>query len=54
VGCGARKKQELIKERIERGRDQLEEIKIRRQEVQQRLAEVREGIIAEKERSGTE
>ncbi len=48
------KKQELIKERIERGREQLEEIKIRRQELQQRLAEVREQIVAEKERSGTE
>jgi hypothetical protein len=54
VGPSDLKKQELIKERIERGREQLEEIKIRRQELQQRLAEVREQIIVEKERSGTE
>jgi hypothetical protein len=54
VGPSDFKKQELIKERIERGREQLEEIKIRRQELQQRLAEVREEISKEKERTGEE
>ncbi|HUT98778.1 MAG TPA: hypothetical protein VM054_06860 [bacterium] len=54
VGPSDFKKQELIKERIERGREQLEEIKTRRQELQQRLAEVREEITKEKERSGDE
>jgi hypothetical protein len=54
VGPSEFKKQELIRERIERGREQLDEIKIRRQELQQRLAEVREEIIEEKERSGEE
>jgi len=54
VGPSDYKKQELIKQRIERGREQLLEIQIRRQELQQRLAEVREEITKEKERTGEE
>jgi|GEM_PF-3571822 len=49
IGSSEEKKQELIRERIDRGWDQLREIQTRRQEMQQRLADMRERIAAENE-----
>ncbi len=52
IGSSEEKKLELIRERIDRGWDQLREIQTRRQEMQQRLADMRERIAAENEGNG--